>query len=318
MTFADWVEESQFKLDQYGLRKGGRSAALDFWGGVLRHASHAFRFDQRGTNIYEKEWDVLLLLDTCRPDVMSNVADGYDFLSSDVPSLTSIGSTSWEFLNRTFVGTDPVTVADTAYVCANNFSQEFGDAFEPDPEAFGLLDEVWRYGWDDDLGVVPPETVTDRAVSVGRESDFDRLIVHYMQPHVPYRSLDVGDRADASERGEAKKSVWDLLQMSEMDRKEAWDAYRDNLRWVLDDGVAPLLENLDAETVVLSSDHGEAFGEWGLYGHYRHVPAPALREVPWVKTSATDERTLEPEVEPEEIELEQSTLEDRLTVLGYR
>jgi hypothetical protein len=318
MTFTDWLEESRFKLDQYGLHKGGRSAALDFWGGALRHASHTFGFDRQGTNVYEKEWDVLLLLDTCRPDVMSDVADGYDFLPSDVPSLTSLGSTSWEFLDRTFVGADPAAVADTAYVCANNFSQEFGDAFEPDPKAFGLLDEVWRYGWDDDLGVVPPKTVTDRAVSVGRESDFDRLIVHYMQPHVPYRSLSVGDRADADERGQAKKSVWDLLQMGEMDRKEAWDAYRDNLRWVLDDGVAPLLENLDAETVVLSSDHGEAFGEWGLYGHYRHVPAPVLREVPWVEISAIDERTLEPEVVPEEIELEQSTLEDRLTALGYR
>lgn len=317
MTFTDWVEESRFKVEQYGVRKGGRSAIFDFWGGALRHASHTFRFDQRGTNVYEKEWDVLLLLDTCRPDVMAEISNGYDFLPRDIPSFTSVGSTSWEFLNRTFANANPEVVADTAYVCANNFSQEFGNAFNPGPESFGLLDEVWRYGWDDDLGVVPPETVTDRAVSIGRESEFDRMIVHYMQPHVPYRSLDVGDRAEADERGEAEKSVWDLLQMGEMDREEALDAYRDNLRWVLDDGVAPLLQNLDAETVVLSSDHGEAFGEWGLYGHYRHVPAPALREVPWVVTSATDEWTLDPKVEHEDVELKQATLEDRLTALGY-
>jgi hypothetical protein len=318
MTLADWVEESRFKVGEYGWHKGGRSAALDFWGGALRHASHTFGLDTGGTNVYEREWDALLLLDTCRPDVMDEVAGDYDFLPDVTPATTSVGSTSWEFLDRTFANADPREVANTAYVCANNFSQQFGDAFEPGPEGFGLLDEVWRYGWDDELGVVPPETLTDRAVSVGREGDFDRLVVHYMQPHVPYRSLDVGDRAEAEERGEADKSVWDLLQMGEMSRAEAWEAYRDNLRWVLDDGVAPLLRNLDAETVVISSDHGEAFGEWGLYGHYRHVPAPALREVPWVETSASDSGELDPEVEPEDVELTDATLNDRLAALGYK
>ncbi|KPN30681.1 hypothetical protein SY89_01417 [Halolamina pelagica] len=139
-----------------------------------------------------------------------------------------------------------------------------------------------------------------------------------MQPHIPYRSLDVGDRADADERGAAQRSVWDLLQMGDLSRADAWDAYRDNLRWVLDDGVAPLLENIDADRVVLSSDHGEAFGEWNLYGHYRHVPAAALREVPWIVTSATDSGQLEPEVEPEEIHLTDDTINERLTALGYQ
>lgn len=318
MTFRDWIEESRFKVNHYGWRKGGVSAAYDFWGGALRHSSHLIGADRRGENVFERDWDVLVLLDTCRPDVAEEVSGGYPFVPSDVPSITSVGSTSWEWLDRTFSEAPNDVVERTAYVCANNFSQQFGDEFEPDPASFGLLDEVWRYGWDDDLGVVPPETVTDRAVDVRRNGEFDRLIVHYMQPHIPYRSLDVGDRADADERGAAQRSVWDLLQMGDLSRADAWDAYRDNLRWVLDDGVAPLLENIDADRVVLSSDHGEAFGEWNLYGHYRHVPAPALREVPWIVTSATDSGQLEPEVEPEEIHLTDDTINERLTALGYQ
>ena len=318
MTLADWVEESRFKLDQYGLRKGGRSSLYDFWGGALRHASHAAGVDRRGTNVYDRGWDALLLLDTCRPDVLAEVAPDYEFLPRTVPTLTSVGSTSWEWLDRTFSEASADEVARTAYVCANNFSDEFGGAFDTDPDAFGLLDEVWRYDWDDDAGVVTPDTVTDRAVAAGREAEFDRLIVHYMQPHVPYRSLDVGDRAEADERGMADRSVWDLLQMGDMRRETAWEAYRDNLRWVLDEGVIPLLRNLDADRVVISSDHGEAFGEWGLYGHYRHVPVPALRVVPWVETTATDTGEREPTAEPEAVDLDDATLDDRLAALGYK
>ena len=71
---------------------------------------------------------------------------------------------------------------------------------------------------------------------------------------------------------------------------------------------------------MLSSDHGEAFGEWGLYGHYRHVPVRALREVPWVKTSATDKQTYEPALEPPENSNDEddSDAEERLNALRYR
>ena len=319
MTLADWIEESRFKIEQYGAVRGVRSAAYDFWGGAARRGARTLGLDRRGEHVYEADWDVLLLLDTCRPDVLGEVADDYDYLPDDdpVPTRYSLGSTSWEWLEKTFVDDYRAELAETAYVCANGFSKEFGDAFPADPEWFGLLDEVWRYGWDDDRGICPPSTVTDRAVAVSREYDFDRLIVHYMQPHAPYRSLDAVGRASEEDRDGNRRSVWDLLQMGDLDRATAWDAYRDNLRWVLDEGVSPLLSNVDADRVVISSDHGEAFGEWGFYGHYRHVPVDALRVVPWVETTATDEGTLTPSVEPEQVELTTDTVDERLAALGY-
>ncbi|PSP48877.1 hypothetical protein BRC67_12005, partial [Halobacteriales archaeon QH_3_68_24] len=44
------------------------------------------------------------------------------------------------------------------------------------------------------------------------------------------------------------------------------EAYLDNLRIVLDE-VAVLLENIDADTVAITTDHGEAFGERNFYRH---------------------------------------------------
>lgn len=45
--------------------------------------------------------------------------------------------------------------------------------------------------------------------------------------------------------------------------------------------VSELLKNLSDKKVVITSDHGEAFGEWGIYGHPGGVYIKALTEVPW-------------------------------------
>jgi len=97
-----------------------------------------------------------------------------------------------------------------------------------------------------------------------------------------------------------------------------WDEYLDNLRSVLD-SVELLLENVDAETVAITADHGELFGEWGLYSHIYGVPHPKLRNVPWVETTATDRETTSAE------ELlssysglnDNENIEERLSALGY-
>lgn len=82
-----------------------------------------------------------------------------------------------------------------------------------------------------------------------------------------------------------------------------------------------LLENVDAETVAITADHGNAMGEWGLYGHPKWTYIDSLVRVPWYVTTATDERTYEPaEEDPESInrDVTADEVEDRLRDLGYR
>jgi len=33
-----------------------------------------------GTNIYERDWDALVVLDACRVDILREVADEYEFI----------------------------------------------------------------------------------------------------------------------------------------------------------------------------------------------------------------------------------------------
>ncbi|MCJ7479302.1 MAG: hypothetical protein MUP63_03955 [Candidatus Nanohaloarchaeota archaeon QJJ-7] len=55
--------------------------------------------------------------------------------------------------------------------------------------------------------------------------------------------------------------------------------YEENLRLVME-SVQGLVEELDGK-VVITSDHGEAFGEEGVWEHHVETHIPALVEVPW-------------------------------------
>ncbi|QHS18264.1 hypothetical protein GWK26_02825 [haloarchaeon 3A1-DGR] len=163
--------------------------------------------------------------------------------------------------------------------------------------------------------------MTDRGIAVSRDHDFDRVILHYLQPHPPYVANAL---ADDRELEHHERDWWGYLGETG-DYETIWDTYLDELRYVLDD-VELLLENVDAETVAISADHGEAFGEYWEYGHHTGSINPYVRKVPWVETTATDERTHTPNTEPPAQQTDQNdgeaadeeSTEDRLEALGYK
>lgn len=263
-------------------------------------------------NVFEAEWDVLLILDGCRYDLMESVAPDFDFIS-DVEQTASVGSKTTEWMEKTFTSEYQAEMANTAYVTGNPNTAKFVSK-----DDFARLDEMWRYTWDDDVGTMPMEPLTDRAIQIARTHDVPRLIVHYMQPHEPFLTAPELGGEDTVERktddaNDAHRSVWTRLETGEITEDIVWSHYEDNLRCVLKN-VGLLLNNIDAENVVITSDHGNAFGEWGQYGHPAYRPISALRNVPWVETSATDTASYEPTKWTIE---ESDEVESRLSDLGY-
>lgn len=270
-------------------------------------------FDFSSTNIYDLDWDVLVLLDACRVDVLADHSNDHWFLDHPLQSVCSVGGDSNGWMERTFVSDHAAEMANTAYITANPHSELVLDSSE-----FSLLDEVWRYSWDDELGTVPPRPVTDRAIEAGREGNSSRLIVHYMQPHFPsIPNPELGSEIIAGQVGsDWNDSIWDKLLHREISYQEAWGAYSDNLSLVLNE-VALLFDNISADRAVVSADHGNAFGEYGFYGHGEY-PLRCVRDVPWVVTSTTDSRTRIPEpIETEPEEVTNTDIESRLEALGY-
>jgi len=268
-----------------------------------------------GTDVYEREWDALVVLDACRADLLRAVAPEFDVVG-DVDTLRSVGSSSSEWLENTFRGT-PET-GRTVMVTGNTWTERYLTA-----EAFAALDEVWKYAWDDALGTVPPAAITDRAVAHARERDPDRLVVHYMQPHHPFVPEPLaGDEGMARTGNHSSSSnPWVLLRRGDLDTGTVWTAYEANLRYVLPE-VATLVENVTGR-VAITADHGNLFGEWGLYGHPMHTPVPALLRVPWAETTGAGRETQTPSLTPPEPlpvgrVYGADTDRDRLAALGYR
>jgi hypothetical protein len=267
-----------------------------------------------GTNVFDREWDVLVVLDACRADLLRPVAPETDFLQ-DVETVRSVGSSSSEWLENTFP--DRPETGRTVMVTGNTWTDRYLDA-----DAFAALDEVWKYAWDDDLDTVPAEAVTDRAVALARDRDPDRLVVHYMQPHHPFvpEPLAGDDGMARTGSHSSASNPWILLRRGEVTTEQVWAAYEANLRHVLPE-VATLVDNVDGR-VAVTADHGNLFGEWGLYGHPMHTPVPALLAVPWAETRGVDRRTRLPTLDPpESLPVTRvygaDTDRERLDALGY-
>jgi hypothetical protein len=172
---------------------------------------------------------------------------------------------------------------------------------------------------------VPPETVTDHAISAWRERNslgIERLVVHYMQPHEPYRARPEWGSGDSKllenlvdPDQPAGASVWPVLQEGGIEMDEFWEVYKDNLRWALDDVTERLLPNVGGD-VVISADHGNALGEWGEWHHPPGAIGPAVRRVPWVPIECEDGHTVDPDVSAGDAA--SPDVNEQLAALGYK
>lgn len=267
------------------------------------------RFTDTGVNVYDLEWDLLVVLDACRADLLAECAE-HPAVDGPVYRSRSVASMTRDWMARTFTDDHGAAVAETAYVCANPFSARVLDS-----DDFARLEEVWRTDWVEP-GTVPPRAVTDRAVALARAERPTRLIVHYLQPHCPF--IDRPELSRGKERERFGQShwpdVWERHRLGVLDAEELWTGYRANLERSLDE-LAVLLESVNADRVLVTSDHGNGLGEAGVYGHPPGQWIDAVRSVPLVRTSATDTGEYRPSSAGE---APADGVGDRLAALGYR
>jgi len=277
----------------------------------------------------ESEWDYCLVLDACRYDVFSEIYDEY--LDGTLEKRRSVGSSTPEWAYRTFTGDH-----DIAYFSGNPFINDIGiplnelkwgascDYEWSASNHISNVFDVWKSGWDDDLGTVPPDGIADAFYNnQDAVEEADRTVLHYMQPHAPYLARGKGQKLKQIQKGirkqeEAEESedggggalaslgdtirpkVENKLEGSELaqkaglwleldpadlvkngTREAAMALYEENLRIALE-SVADIVDELDG-TVVVTADHGEAFGEEGVWEHHIETYIPALMEVPWLE-----------------------------------
>ncbi|WP_251344287.1 LTA synthase family protein [Haloplanus halophilus] len=269
----------------------------------------------------DEDWDNLLILDACRYDQFTRL----NTICGNLEARTSLGSATPEFLEKNFH--DSIH-HDTVYVTANPMYRtlNLGDVFHS-------VVDVWNTGWDEQQKTVPPEEVTEAALSAHEKYPNKRLIVHFMQPHYPFignSSESLGDHAGfehtyrAVTDGEASRdnpTVWELIESGAIDERSALDAYDENLTVVLPH-VERLVNEFPEKTVV-TSDHGNLVGERILpfgsarYGHPRGTYTEGLRKVPWLIIDGKTRKEVNAET-PRRVRNEDTdVVSERLANLGY-
>ena len=266
-----------------------------------------------GTVVWERgEWDVLILVDACRYDLLEDVNEKY-LSEAEISSHTSVASYSLEFMTKHFTEEYAEEMSETLLVAANPYTDEI------ETDRFAFIDEVWRDCWDREFNSVRPKPVIDRALQAWRwrdSYDANQMIVWLMQPHRPFRSQPEWMPSGGVEKfgsPDVDKVLWGRLRDGELNPQEVWDAYVDNLEYALTE-ITRFVHNADG-SIVVTSDHGNAFGEWGFWGHPGHIPIPALRRVPWIEFEGKAQwmfKANENSQEPAE-----ANAKERLRALGY-
>lgn len=321
------------KADEKGFRQALKIAAGYVIRSVIQPPSiylHSRLSDR--LNVFNEEWELLIVLDTCRPDALRQVSDEYPFIK-EVGTRWSVGGTSSEWMYNTFDRSFQDEISNTALVSSNAYAWGiFESGFESVSlrnfrdntpgqsvnrsvqrlDDYAVTSPVDRDSFDNVVVVTEtekeypvkypsPRRVTDHVIKQDRSnSPPTRIIAHYMPPHTPYIT----------------RMVDGEIQFCKNRSRRSFEAYIDNLRWALEE-VSLLLENVDRESVVITADHGENFHCRSIRdNHGVGMITPAVRRVPWVETSARDKRTYEPDLSDADGR-ESMTAEETLEALGY-
>lgn len=235
--------------------------------------------DAEVSRITDLDWDNLIILDAGRFDY-------YKKLFNESGYRISAGSSTAEYIKKNF---SEGSFSDVVYISSNPHTHhsKFKDLTGRTPEkTFYELYECYITDWDSDVGGVRPEPVYRDAKSANKLFPDKRLIVHFMQPHIPFINyefdVETTSFTEFSEIGDVTKEKKDPISLARkgvIDESEIRKAYKSNLREVMP-FVEALIDELTGKTVV-TADHGNFLGENGLYGHPYGSDALQVRKVPW-------------------------------------
>lgn len=222
--------------------------------------------ENEATSVFEYEWDNLVVLDACRHDLWEEVF-------GETESRITVGSNTREFIEKTFAdrdNSDIVLVTANPQYADHKLEKRIGES-----NPFHVKFDLYNTDWDEELGTVRPEKVTEKILTASKLYPDKKIVAHYLQPHYPF--LDSETIADGTvRRSKQKTSIWNLAEKGKVSRSEVWKAYSRNLEILRED--LDKISGMEGRTII-TSDHGNLVGENGLYGHPGNIEKLQLRKV---------------------------------------
>lgn len=229
--------------------------------------------NEQKRRIDERSWDWLVICDAGRYDWFEQLYSTYLAEASSPDRVTNgrIGYTA-DWMGAMFPGSH-----DGLFVHGGQpiYSMQAGEWDER--EHFETVPAYSEFEWSEQYNTCPPDVVNG---VVRRYIDgHDRGVVRYLQPHPPFREMPERTKG----RDTRMQSVANAVRAGELSLEKVAASYRDNYEWVLEEGVADLVPDLDG-TVVVTADHGECLGDCHQWFHGRaHDPHDHLVTVPWTE-----------------------------------
>jgi hypothetical protein len=236
----------------------------------------------------EREWDILLVFDACRYDYFEKCNPYPGKLSEyDISCNGTV-----KYFHLLFDNQD---CSDIVFI---NHIFLFSDWFNIDN--FHKVINAYDTHWSEEYGTILPEGNTELGLKAIRENPGKRVIVHYVQPHLPYLDRPHKLVKRRTERQLAYKNpiegtiastlnkcknifpaqpFWAIEKLfgssagiGEVYFKEGFEglrkSYEYNLRRALN-SAKPIIDKYRKDkTIVMTADHGKVLGEHcGLFSH---------------------------------------------------
>lgn len=273
-------------------------------------------YNHNGSAILEEDWDTLLIFDACRYDIFAE----HNILPGDLEFRISRGSHTSEFLVGNFQDKE---LYDTVYTTATPQLARRNDQINVD---FHNVYNIWNTNrWDQSVGTVPPDKMTDAAKEAHQSHPHKRHIIHYLQPHYPFLYSNIHTKEFEFCLGsDGVYDVWHQIFQGEIDisSKDIWKAYKKNLDLVLKEAQR-LIKSIDGK-IVVTSDHGNMIGERASplpireWGHPARLYTPELITVPWLIHNSGGRRAIRKDrPKSQGSEINEDKIQDRLKNLGY-
>jgi hypothetical protein len=264
----------------------------------------------------EERWNVAIILDACRYDFFKELYRNY--LQSGRLERRLGASDTLDWLHTVFSSNKTKNIVYvSAHPGINSKDIPWG-RFNACEQFYKVYD-AWLSGWDWEIGSALPTEVAKTAIQAMNEHRDRKIIIHFIQPHFPYRKAPCPStysdlksvkknpflgfllekllrRSSLFNRNfsRIRTSYWKVkktlklnfledlneIYWKKYNVKDLKHFYRDNLNWVLE-SVRKIIEEYEDEEIVVTSDHGEAFGENGEFFHLYNTMNPVVRWVPF-------------------------------------
>lgn len=239
-----------------------------------------FPSQHKGFNFLEEDWNYAFVLDACRYDLFEET----NFLDGTLELKKSIASATREWVSKAIKR----EYKDIILISANPFLSKLKlKELCPVKKPFYKNVAAWDIGWDDKLHTTPPWAMVEIFKKNLKKYPDKRFVLWFNQPHHPfidYKGLkETHDCRKIVLHNRDKKefkNIWQLIESGRADLNEVWNGYKRNLEIALK-SIENILGLLNGR-IVITSDHGNCFGEMGIFEHPRGVHIPPLVNVPYL------------------------------------